>query len=279
MSGPPTDVPASELFLKLQEMPRPSEVIEFPRRTATGKSVGTIRIMVLANEDHDLARIAGRKVVKEKHKLTDAELQDAITSHVVGDAIARELLAMACRTEENFGDERKPSYPRIFPDGQTIGQLLSGDEVNALLTAYRAVQHKWGPFEGTIQTEEELSLWIKRLVEGAAEFPLKHLSSAHLEELPLLLAVRAYTLSVILDSLFSILPDTLKSSLRNYSLGTGYFGKPAATTPESGTGSSVVLKVSEKPITLEDAKRLAIELDSRPAITEEIEALFSDIER
>jgi hypothetical protein len=282
MSGPPEDLSPGELFLKLQERPRPSDVVPFPRRTESGKAIDNIRIAVLSGEDHDLARIEARKFVKTKYKLTDEDLKDPLVAAVQGDAVARELLAMACLQEKpapgSEGHERE-FYPRAFPDGPSVGKALGADEVAVLFSNYLLVQHKYGPFEKTIQSEQELSAWIKRLVEGAAEHPLRHLSLVQWAEAASLLAVRAYTLSVILESLFESLPTTLKSRLGSFSLGTGFFGRPAADSPPIGSESSGALKLSDVPITREEAEALALALREKPDVESNIMGALDALER
>ncbi len=254
MAGPHEDVPPSELFLKLQER-RPSEVVNFPRRTPDGKPMGRVRIQVLGMVEHDRARVAAKTLARDKLKLSKDDQDSPLGSALVGDAVARELLAIACLEEKNFGSDDEPFYPRVFPSGDAIAAALSADEVAVLFNCYLLVQAKYGPFERTIETEQDLSSWVKRLVEGAAEFPLQHLSSAHWAEAASLLAARAYLLSGILESLFESLPSSLQSRLGTYSLGTGFFGSPAKSS--SADGSVTSLKVGDVDITIEDAKLMA----------------------
>lgn len=267
MAGPPTDVPPGELFLGLQQ-PRPSEVVAFPRRTKDGKPVGTVRMQVLPMREHNNARKAALEKAKSQLKLSREDQESPLGAALVSDAVARELLAQSCRTEENYGNDGKEFYPVIFPTPESIDDLLSADEVACLFNCYLLVQAKWGPFEKTIQTEEELSAWIVRLVEGAAEHPLARLSSAHWAEVVSLLARRAYTLSAILDCLLPHLPPTLASRLRTYSLGTGLFTKPARSLPTESTDTSASheagqdssLRVADVTITMEDARDMALRM-------------------
>ncbi len=63
--GPDKTVPPSELFLKLIEAPRPTEVINYPRKDpATGEPIGKIRMQVLTQEEHDRARIAAHRNIR-----------------------------------------------------------------------------------------------------------------------------------------------------------------------------------------------------------------------
>lgn len=275
MPGPPDDVEPGELFRKLMERPAPSAVIEFPRKDERGKPVGNVRIQVLSMTDHDDARLDANEKLKKKVSKEDRGLPTI--EAVAGDLVARELLAKACRIEEDRGEPGKPYYPRVFPNAESIGQALTADETAVLFAAYMQAQHKWGPFEKTVQTEEELSQWIKRLVEGAREFPLSRLSSVHWAELVSLLARRAYTLSVILDCLSESLPTSLKSRLGIYSIGTGYFGGPASTQPTDGSSERDEVFITSLPeLTLEDATAFAMKM--RDADVSRAERALDDAE-
>src|SRR5688500_12695158 len=134
MPGPPEDVSPPELFLKLQESPRPSEVVNFPRRTGDGKPIGTTRLQVLQSEDHDAARLIVKRKLCEKHRLKPEDLEGALGEAVLRDGVAKELLAMACLTEARMANtpEDAPRYPRVFPDAESIGKLLTADELAVL---------------------------------------------------------------------------------------------------------------------------------------------------
>lgn len=259
MAGPPEDVPASELFLALQQ-PRPSEVVKFPRKTLDGRAVGTVRILVLGMVEHDRARLAALEKVRKQHKLGIEETQSGMGKAILEDAAAREILAIACVGETPVAgseDSHAPRYPRIFPDAESLNKTLSADEVAVLWNCYRLVQTKWGPFEKSIGPGE-LTQWIRRLVEGGAEFPLQFLSSVPLEDLASSLARRAYLLSVILGYLRPSLPPTLASRLESYCMDISSSGSLASSGPTDGSGISPSLKVADVEITIEDAQSMAL---------------------
>jgi hypothetical protein len=249
MAGPPTDVAPSDLFRKLLETPRPTELIDFPRRQANGEPIGKIRIQVLTQEEHDGARERAHRSMKAKG-FDKEDFQAAPIQEVTGDAVARELLAMASLTENGPDDgSGTPMYGRVFRGPEDLKKLRS-DEIAVLFNAYLLTQAKYGPFEKFVGGEEDLNAWIKRLEEGGSEFPLLVLPLPQLAELAYSLAQRAFTLSVILESLWSSLPPTLQSSLAGFSMGTTFYGGPAATSTEAGGESS-----TERAITIEEAAR------------------------
>lgn len=243
MAGPPDDVPASELFLKLLE-PQPSEVIDFPRRQANGEPYGQIRIQVLDIDAHERARKTVHRQLKQKDEITGDDYKDATIQEVAGDMVARELLALACVTAKSMDlGDGKETYARIFRNADDLKKLRA-NEVAFLFNAYILVQAKYGPFEKTIGSPEDVSAWIKRLQEGGSEFPLLRLELPPLVELAFSLAERAYLLSDILESQWSTLPDTLKSRLDGCSMGTGFYGGLAADSTPAGGASS-----ADSPVT------------------------------
>lgn len=230
MAGPPKDVPASELFQKLISEPLPGETVDFPRLDKSGKAVARIHIQVLSQLDHDRARKMALDRIK-RQGLSKDDQSTNIGDALAGDASAKELLALACYTEPAIpGDES--SRGRVFRNADDVERLTS-DEVAALFNHYINVQYKYGPFERTVTTEEELTQWITRLKEGASSAPLVQLSLPALADLTFRVAKRAYQLSAALESQWSSLPDGLRSSLANCSLDTGLFGKLALSSVES----------------------------------------------
>lgn len=257
MAGPPNDVPASELWLKLQQRPRPSDVVDLPCKDGEGKPLGQIRIQVLAQEQHDEARQRAQKLLVEQRKYPLEQLKTDLMREVLGDTVAREVLALACLSVNAIPNTDPPRYARIFPDGPSIGQKLTADEIGVLFTQYTMVQNKFGPYEGNVANEDELNAWIKRLAEGASAYPLAQLDLLALIALCMSLARRSYTLSVALESQLSSLPDTLRSALEALGFGTGYFSKPPAELPTPDSESSELLINPDEPMDIETAARIA----------------------
>jgi len=247
MALPPKDVPASALFLKLMELPRPSEVIDFPRKGSDGKPIDRIRIQTLTSEDQDKARaMAHAEMLRRGFSAED--IGSYGIREVYSDAVAKELIAMSCLTAEgaDFGDG-VPKYGRVFRDGGQVSKLAA-DEILTLFNAWQLLQHKYGPIEGLDQNE--VDAWIKRLVEGGSGFPLLELALPDLVELTTSLAARIYSVCEILAGHLSTLPPSLGSSLESLLLDIGSYGDPAAKLESTGGAS--------KPdVTLEQALSVA----------------------
>jgi len=255
---PPEDVSPSELWLKLSESPRPSEVVDFPRKGANREPIGKVRIQVLPNEEHDAARIRAQTKLRERARLlghgnlTNEDMRAPGVAEVLGDMTAREVLAVACVAEKPFDEYAKPlRYPRIFPDAESIGATLSADELSVLFNLYVLVQNKYGPFEGNLSDDDQ-EAWIRRLEEGGETYPLASLPWPQLVALTSSLAVKVSSLYRILSSQWSSLPDTLRSDLASFSTAIISYGEPLAAPGTTGSES-----LGEDLITTEQAARLA----------------------
>jgi hypothetical protein len=229
MSGPPKDVPARALWLKLRETPRPSEVVDFPRKGLDGLPVGRVRIQVLTQEEQDRARLIAHDVLRKKHGLSEEAINSSVIQDgVYADAVAREVLAMAVVSESPIPgteDNATPTYAREFTDGNEIAKVLFSDELAILFNAYVVTQHKFGPTENSVRTSEEVTAWVQRLREGGAAYPLLSLSWQALADLAMSLGERSWSLSTILESQFSSLPSSIQSQLETLGIGSGYFGE------------------------------------------------------
>jgi hypothetical protein len=234
VSKPPDDVAPSELFRTLIEMPRPSEVVDFPRNDAAGKPIAQIRVQILTSDEHDKAREDAHKKLKARG-ISNDDMSAPAVREVLGDAIAKELIAMACLTAKNqSGDDNRPMYGREFRNGADVGKL-GADEILVLFNTYHLVQHKYGPIERNL-SEADIDAWIVRLQEGAAEFPLLNLALPQLVLLAQSLAQRHYTLCSIMASQLKSLPDTLAALLAPFLTGIISVGSLADETDPDGLG-------------------------------------------
>ncbi len=272
MSGPPTDISANELFLRLTERPRPSKVIPFPALDDASMGIpGEIRIQVLRKEDHDRARLMAHQRLKTsagRYGLGVLEVKDMaspVVQEVLADLAGCEILALACMTPKSQSDDAdKPKYVRVFPDGDAVSKVLSADEIAVLFSAYLQVQHDFGPYEPLIAGEEDVSAWIRRLVEGADTLPFLRLSSPQWAELLNSLALRLYTLSDTLTSQWSSLPESSQLSLAKYCMVTTSSGEPAVSTTEP----QLLGLRADSPIDFDTAVRMATKQKNRATAEE-----------
>ncbi len=267
MPAPPEDTSAKELFLQLSE-PKPGDDFDFPRKTSAGKPVTRIRIQVLSMKEHEQARIEAHKKLKSKYLLKEDDMNGITMREVHGDAVAREVLAAACRKtvpfEGSAESERGPQYPRAFRDAEHISEELTANEVLILFHAYLLVQEKYGPFEVQQETAEDVNQWIRRLEEGGSELPLLSLSLPQLARLTSSLGERIYLLYQALATQWESLPDTLRSTLLDSFGDISSFGRPLESSDPTGSESSSDAVLStERELSIEDAHDLARKLLNR----------------
>jgi hypothetical protein len=181
MAGPPTDIPASQLYLALSSATRPNKVVEFPRYDDDGKSPGELRIQILTQRDQMAASTEAERVARKHMK--EGKKGDIGYERLYTDALCIEILWRACRSFED------PKYPS-FPSPSWMQENLTTEEAAKLFDHYLTVQLELGPMTNQM-TEEECEAWIDRLVEGGSGFPLNLLTS---EQQQLLLMYMAFQL-------------------------------------------------------------------------------------
>lgn len=255
---PPTDIPPSELFRKLLERPRPSQLVDFP--AASDFLVGRLRIQVLMHHEHDEVRETVQRYYTEKKKLSAEEQKSPLWAEVIADHTAAELLSRACVQEHPIpAPEGEPQvYPKVFADGLQVKKVVTSDELTVLWTLYQMIQRRFGPYEGLIASPEELNAWIEKLAVGASAFPLSQLSWHHLVDLAMQLAARAYECSGYLLSLRSSWPPSLAASLERLDIGSFSSGEPPSDGPGSGSTSTLAPALADRSeMTAEDAARVA----------------------
>ncbi len=180
MSMTPVDV-----WLAITTMPRPSVVVDFPRKNANGESVGQLRLRVLTQEEQmtcsaDAERYT-KKAIKEIPKADEAQTG---YSNVYNNAAAVEVLYQVCRNKD---DVNKP----FFPSPEAIRKALTPDEVGVLMMNYYTAQAELGPIVAYM-TEPEQDAFVTVLAEGGKRFPLDLLSSEQVKDLAFSLACRIH---------------------------------------------------------------------------------------
>lgn len=174
--GPPENVPPSELWTLLSQMPRPWEVVDFPRiDPITREPIGQVAIWVLSQEEQLAASAAAdtvaKKILKERQAAGEHNLG---YEAVYNNEATVQVLHRACRDVKDLNRS-------AFPDASKL-RKLSVDEVSVLAVLYLQVQAKLGPIIATMSSEEERA-WIGRLAEAGNVFPTASLSPREQERL------------------------------------------------------------------------------------------------
>jgi hypothetical protein len=168
--GPPGGNP-TELFRKLMEMPRPSTVVDFPRRNPDGTPVGQFAMTILSESELNEVRAAADRTAKKM--LGDAQKegeQNLGYQDIYRNVSVVELLWRACRAS------KEEMHIPAFLSPALMRKNLTTDELAVLMDAYLQFKVEAGPIISDM-SEAEMDAWIKRLAEGAGRVPLSLLSS------------------------------------------------------------------------------------------------------
>jgi hypothetical protein len=229
MMFPPNDVSPRALFLKLIERPYPSEVVPFPRLDANGKPICMVRIRVLPFEEHEAAQLAAEKRIRNQFTAEEYAHAERTASlrQIIDDAVTAEMVSRVVVAVDAVDGSDPPVYPTMFINADEV-RRLTPDEVSLLFSMYLMVQARFGPYEGSFRTEDEIKAWVTRLTDGASAFPLAQIGSRQRDELLLLLATRSSILYSLLDCPPENLPTLLESLRTSLATGTGLSSPHAA---------------------------------------------------
>ena len=161
MSGPPENLSPTELYAKLQEMPRPSVVVDFPRKGPDGMFVGQISMRVLTVDEKMRCETAAEKFAKQY--LKEGKHDDLGYASLYSDALVIETLWRACC---DANDIKRSA----FPTPKALREELTTEECAALWEHYLTCQVQLGPLL-LHMSEKDMDAWIDRLAEGGQSGP------------------------------------------------------------------------------------------------------------
>jgi hypothetical protein len=161
----------SELWLALQQIPRPTREVPFPRNIpGTDQPVGHVLMWPLTQEEQMAANAEAdrwtKKLLADPQKKEEANLGYA---HTYTNEVAVQVLVRACRDVKSEGT--RPA----FPSANQMRAVFSTDEIGVLFSQYCTVQSELGPIRAHM-SKEEADAWIVRLAQGGSTFPLDSLS-------------------------------------------------------------------------------------------------------
>jgi hypothetical protein len=172
MSAPPRHVDPGELFARLAG-PRPSKIIDFPRKDEAGKPLFQMALVPLTEGELMRCRAAAEGYAR---KMLDDESKTKTPGDSLGykdiyiNAVYVEYISLACR----YPDELEML---VFPTGSPeLRKRLYPDEIAVIFDACQIWQSESGPIVSRMG-DGEMEAWIALLAEGASQVPLSALSS------------------------------------------------------------------------------------------------------
>jgi hypothetical protein len=177
---------------ELIAIPRPSRVIDFPRKGPDGEPLTNLAMWVLTQQEMIEAAASAerftRKAIKDMPAANDAKTG---YDNVYNSAATAEVLFRASRK----ADDLQSSF---FPAVESVRQL-TGDEVGVLMNHYLTVQAELGPIVAHM-TSEEMEAMIDQIAKSGSRFPLDLLSADTLKTLVLFSALRVASFSTATSS-------------------------------------------------------------------------------
>ena len=172
-NGPPKDTDASDLWVRLTELPRPTSSKHKFR--ARNEDVGELVFRVLTAGELSQVRSKANAETKKTLDDPDAKAGNLAYEEEYEQQKAYQLLALAARQPDD------PQFP-TFPRPADVRTALTDDEISVGLVAYAQFRRESGPIIAEL-TPEEMEAWIKLLQEGGSRFPLARCSGEALIDL------------------------------------------------------------------------------------------------
>jgi hypothetical protein len=212
MAGPPNDITPAELFQQLSTMPRPHQMVDFPRKApGTNDAIAKVPIWPLRESELLAAQASATSYVHDNLKLQWGEREpDHGYKEVYNNAVATEILQRACRraklNAESGEWEPQLNLP-LFPKASDVRAQLTHDEISVLFSEYMLVQRSLGPIVNDL-SKEECEAWLKVLSEGGRHAGLPFLSWGALIDLVNFMVSQIKSLQTELSSAGSPQNDT-----------------------------------------------------------------------
>lgn len=265
VTGPPSDVEASELVTMLTTLPRPHKIVGYPRKLpGSEQPISHLAIVAAYIQDKINAQAAAHAYTRQiladpnkakadgKTQFSPEEVSTLGYEGIFRNAVAIELLFRACKTVKRKpglkdstdigpGDYEmvQPMSP-AFPGARWMRTTCTDDEIGVLTAAYLRAQMEIGPIVAML-SDAESDLWIEKLIAGGiAGDPFDSLASDAKTDL-------------VMRSVFH---------LRNYRMGNFSFGVPLG----SGSTASESLNDLEPKSDASDVTPPPVELDEAPIV-------------
>jgi len=144
----------------LADHPLPSEVVEFEQGEDTHRKLHRLRVQTLSMHQLDMARArAFERVTDGAHK--PADLGHPIAAAVLQDAVACEVLVLACTTVGAVempakGGGMLSTYPAIFRHVHHLRDSLSATDLRWLWDQYLRIEASGAPVLVGDEEDEEI---------------------------------------------------------------------------------------------------------------------------
>ena len=159
MSGPNMNISPAQLWVEITKLPRPSRVIDFPRKDMEGNPICQVQLVVLTPAEQVQCAVEAERYVNLKLGVTKVEERANAYKTIFDTASTTECLYLSARSASDID-------VRFFPTSQSIRDHLTADEAAVLMQAYGQMNSELGPIISTM-SEKDMEAWLERLALGA----------------------------------------------------------------------------------------------------------------
>lgn len=185
MSGPNLSISPAQLWVEITKLPRPSRIIDFPRKDQDGNAVCQLALVVLSPSEQVQCAVEAERYVNNKLGITKVDERAQGYKTIFDTASTTECLFLSARSAADVN-------ARFFPTSQSIRDHLTADETAVLMQAYVQMTSELGPIISTM-SEKDMEAWLERLAVGAEIVsPFYLLSLAQMSDLTKYSAVQLW---------------------------------------------------------------------------------------
>lgn len=159
MSGPNLSISPAQLWVEITKLPRPSRIIDFPRKGGDGNPICQLALVVLSPSEQVQCAVEAERYVNNKLGITKVDERAQGYKTIFDTASTTECLFLSARSAADIN-------VRFFPTSQSIRDHLTADETAVLMQAYVQMTSELGPIISTM-SEKDMEAWLERLAVGA----------------------------------------------------------------------------------------------------------------
>lgn len=186
MSGPNMSISPAQLWVEITKLPRPSRIIDFPRKGGDGNPICQLALVVLSPSEQVQCAVEAERYVNNKLGITKVDERAQGYKTIFDTASTTECLFLSARSAADIN-------VRFFPTSQSIRDHLTADETAVLMQAYGQMTSELGPIISTM-SEKDMEAWLERLAVGAEIVsPFYLLSLAQMSDLTKYSAVQLWS--------------------------------------------------------------------------------------
>lgn len=146
---PPKDISPQELWSKMIELPRPTKVIDFPRKNENGEFFLKLKLKIMTLEDYS------RINCNVKSKISNIKNESKKIKNILEKLLYFNELLFECSMDCNNN--------HFFPNADVIPKIITEEEFCFIYFQFIELQEKFNPIH---LNQEQADIWSEKIIEG-----------------------------------------------------------------------------------------------------------------